>query len=614
MDDQASAGTSSGANRPRTTAGNVPYASQHQGSQVSLSSSDQNRYHYLPRLSDVSLTRMRQYWSEYPTRRQLIEDIRRERHPINSEGSSSSDENWASCDSSNDDGLLETQSDQDEHSTTSQETENIHLRFWKFCAWLFLSALVAVTFGAIDSRWYHKSCSVQAVFNGSCPASFSSSVASLMPQLSSPCHKWPFRSSTLLCGAPPRPQLPRVLPEELRSVKDLSAVLNWIQDMLSSGHLKNLPSRLDELFSLLARFEVRLDEVSKEMAVLAQYVETIDRHSARDSKEIKLVLEAVRLVLSTIERTGMTEKKFKHISQMIEETLQQRQEEASPPLMPDYALLSAGARVIHSMTFSEPPQHDNTLLQRTKRLARSLFMGQQQQQQSSTSSLGGAPDVALQPSVYAGECWTISGDQGQIAIRLARRIVVTAVTIEQADPRLVLDVGSAPREIEIWSLPDPVPIAEGLAAYDASEELARLAWGLPCDKETSMWAANTDENEKDNKRAKNDKPIVESCIKGRWWNEGAPYPGATLLTTVEYDANGLFGSPMHRNGSHNGKIQSSTKHKTYKMHQTFTIPKAKQDKVIGAIILKVNSNWGHSKFTCLYRIMVHGHQPEQNSE
>lgn len=68
---------------------------------------------------------------------------------------------------------------------------------------------------------------------------------------------------------------------------------------------------------------------------------------------------------------------------------------------------------------------------------------------------------------------------------------------------------------------------------------------------------------------------------------GAPEQGASLLATIEYKHDGLKGMQP-------------------KLVQTFPIPLSKQNGPSAGVVVRVNSNWGHPDFTCLYRIRVHG--------
>ncbi|KAF9943208.1 hypothetical protein BGZ67_004987 [Mortierella alpina] len=168
---------------------------------------------------------------------------------------------------------------------------------------------------------------------------------------------------------------------------------------------------------------------------------------------------------------------------------------------PDFALYNAGGRVIPELTFMDYVRHKHDIGIKTwpRRILAGLIYSH-----SFTTRLA---EKAIQPSMHAGDCWAMNGSLGQIGIRLTRSIVVTAVTIEHVDPRMALDKGSAPREIEIWSLIAPLP-------GDGQSRAGRR------------------EPEK----------LHHSPIKGTWWKEGSPCPGASQLTAFEYKAQTQYGS------------------------------------------------------------------------
>ncbi|OAQ33176.1 hypothetical protein K457DRAFT_53150, partial [Linnemannia elongata AG-77] len=142
---------------------------------------------------------------------------------------------------------------------------------------------------------------------------------------------------------------------------------------------------------------------------------------------------------------------------------------------PDYALHSAGGRIIPRLTspnyfhYVEP-----TLL---GRLGARFFVPLPRREKPA--------EKAIEPDMHAGECWAMDGQEGQLAVRLARKIVITEVTIEHADPSVVLDLGSAAREIEIWGLrgrDDAAPVTN--IDGDAPEKpKSRQTFSIPLSKQ-----------------------------------------------------------------------------------------------------------------------------------
>ncbi|KAF9137435.1 hypothetical protein BGX30_010261 [Mortierella sp. GBA39] len=232
---------------------------------------------------------------------------------------------------------------------------------------------------------------------------------------------------------------------------------------------------------------------------------------------------------------------------------------------PDYALHSAGGRIIPRLTspnyfhYVEP-----TLL---GRLGARFFIPLPRREKPA--------EKAIEPDMHAGECWAMDGQEGQLAVRLARKIVITEVTIEHADPSVVLDLGSAAREIEVW----------GLRGRDDAAPVTPQSSRPHVEPSSS---ASADKREQENKQE------VKASDRRR---EGAPWPGSTLLTTIEFNANATIASNIDGDASEKPKSR-----------QTFSIPLSKQTVPSVGAVFRIKSNWGHPKMTCVYRVRVHGYE------
>lgn len=104
---------------------------------------------------------------------------------------------------------------------------------------------------------------------------------------------------------------------------------------------------------------------------------------------------------------------------------------------PDYALFTAGARVVPSIT------SDTLVLKPASALGR-WFGGKRDVE-------GRSPATALYPDNTVGSCWPFKDAQGQLGVLLNRRVIVTDVTVEHAAEELALDVSTAPKLIEVVS-------------------------------------------------------------------------------------------------------------------------------------------------------------------
>ncbi|KAF9187767.1 hypothetical protein BGZ51_001051 [Haplosporangium sp. Z 767] len=225
---------------------------------------------------------------------------------------------------------------------------------------------------------------------------------------------------------------------------------------------------------------------------------------------------------------------------------------------PDYALHSAGGRIIPKLT---SPSYNHNM--------RPTWFGRWVGQYLVRNPRQSNPvSKVIEPGLGAGECWAMGGQEGQVGIRLARKIIVTEVTVEHADPSVAFDAGTAPREIEIWSLRDDKDVPE------------------------------KDEEEEEEKEAEQQKETSASTDQANgWWRSGAPWPKSVFLTTIEYDANTSTAS-MDQQATSRPKLR-----------QTFSVPLSKQTTPSVGVAVRIKSNWGHPNHTCLYRIRVHGYEP-----
>ncbi|KAG9321691.1 hypothetical protein KVV02_002159 [Mortierella alpina] len=266
----------------------------------------------------------------------------------------------------------------------------------------------------------------------------------------------------------------------------------------------------------------------------------------------------------------LTEVERELIAELIDEALDKYSADAMAK--PDYALFTAGGRIIPGLT--SPNYRAVGTFNILGRIGARMFQPL-------------ARKKALEPDMHAGECWPMEGSSGQLAIRLAREIVVTEVTIEHADPSVVLDLTSAPREIEVWSL------REGDTASKQQPEAP---------EGSSASSGGEDKEEQKREGTQDEHSSTTATRKTTRWNVGIPWPGSTLLTSFEYEASTT--TPKKGN---EGSTEMTRKPKS---RQTFAIPLSKQTTSSVGVALRIKSNWGHPKYTCVYRVRVHGYEPE----
>jgi hypothetical protein len=116
-----------------------------------------------------------------------------------------------------------------------------------------------------------------------------------------------------------------------------------------------------------------------------------------------------------------------------------------PIAMPDFALWSAGARIIPA--FTSPTYRTSP----STSWLQGLFA-------SRTQPEWRFPEVAISPGLDVGNCWPMNGSSGVIGISLARNISPQSITVEHVPRHLSMDSRSAPKHMEVWS-----PVLDGMS-------------------------------------------------------------------------------------------------------------------------------------------------------
>jgi hypothetical protein len=220
--------------------------------------------------------------------------------------------------------------------------------------------------------------------------------------------------------------------------------------------------------------------------------------------------------------------------------------------IPDYANILTGGRVWPYLTSPSyeygvaPPSGIAKII--------GLFSGVSQRYASH-------PATAILPTSDVGDCWAFPGHHGTLAIGLSQPIYPTHVTIEHISKNLAPDYSSAPKKVEFWvRISDPAKRA-------IVEEAAIKASG---EKDGASRIMQLEPPEP-GRTQKVDK-YVREFVK---------------LGTFDYDIEG-------------DTVQS------FELPVDMTNLGAPVD--IAAFL--VTENYGNDRFTCLYRMKVHGFTPE----
>uniref|UniRef100_A0A8D2J3W5 SUN domain-containing protein n=2 Tax=Varanus komodoensis TaxID=61221 RepID=A0A8D2J3W5_VARKO len=128
--------------------------------------------------------------------------------------------------------------------------------------------------------------------------------------------------------------------------------------------------------------------------------------------------------------------------------------------MPDYALQSAGASIVHSRT-TRSYRHDG---------------GNYFWMSFLVFPFVKSPDIILQPKTQPGECWAFPGHQGETIVKLAMEVIPRAVTIQHISKKVspTGEISSAPKDFSIFGLKEEDEEQGnflGQYAYDADGDL-----------------------------------------------------------------------------------------------------------------------------------------------
>ncbi|KAJ7145954.1 hypothetical protein C8R44DRAFT_600849, partial [Mycena epipterygia] len=171
---------------------------------------------------------------------------------------------------------------------------------------------------------------------------------------------------------------------------------------------------------------------------------------------------------------------------------------------------------------------------------------------------GHPPITALHYDVHDGHCWPFAGSQGQLGIALSTPIYIGAMTIDHvASAVAVSSRTSAPKDMEVWAM------------VKGHENVAKLV----------VWHAEMAQQGR-----------VPAIQDGHEFATRRGQPAHVGF--LEYIRIASFQYDIHsRNGA-----------------QTFPVDAEIRNLGInfGVVVLMVKSNWGMEKYTCLYRMWVHG--------
>ncbi|EGF78795.1 hypothetical protein BATDEDRAFT_89980 [Batrachochytrium dendrobatidis JAM81] len=190
----------------------------------------------------------------------------------------------------------------------------------------------------------------------------------------------------------------------------------------------------------LSAIEVKLESIvsksSQDMAIIMNRLESLDSVSssyAHLKGDAPLSRDATESLIHRIVASALEEYR------------------ADVLAIPDYALESAGARVVYNLTSSTFTTH-----------FKPPVLGLFARVMGIRKASGRSPSTALTQDISPGNCWAMSDSSGTLAISLAEPIIPTDMTIEHSHIQTSISDRhtSAPRQIELWAVFDAVEFAK----------------------------------------------------------------------------------------------------------------------------------------------------------
>ncbi|PVU85784.1 hypothetical protein BB560_006908 [Smittium megazygosporum] len=261
---------------------------------------------------------------------------------------------------------------------------------------------------------------------------------------------------------------------------------------------------------------------------------------------------------------------------------------------PDFALYSAGARVIRKETTESWSPKLKTF---SGRILKKLGI-----LQYPTNS----PAVALDPYVNLGECWPMKGSNGVLAIKLARRIKPTGFAIEHVIKSLAIDLSSSPKELEVW----------GYALVDNSDSFSQPQPSVSNEahsKDNTPQSENYLEGEfEPEQEIELDRPLEEENAFTLYRDDSPSDPTPSVpISKNSKEQQAIESKSQYKNGEYVHLASYRYKPSDSSPVQGFAVDPQVFEKLgsnvkINHIKLLIKSNWGNQEHTCIYRFSVFG--------
>ncbi|XP_027396030.1 SUN domain-containing protein 3 isoform X3 [Bos indicus x Bos taurus] len=221
---------------------------------------------------------------------------------------------------------------------------------------------------------------------------------------------------------------------------------------------KAFPQKSRQIYAVIAEYGSRLYNYQARLRMPKEQLELLKKESQtleNNFREILFLIEQIDVLKALLrdmqdglhnyswnadidpaEGWNHTEVIDEEMSNLVNYILKKLREDQVQ--MADYALKSAGASVVEAGT-SESYKNNKAKL---------YWHG------IGFLNYEMPPDIILQPDVHPGKCWAFPGSQGHALIKLARKIIPTAVTMEHISEKVSPsgNISSAPKEFSVYGV------------------------------------------------------------------------------------------------------------------------------------------------------------------
>ncbi|ORX56700.1 hypothetical protein BCR36DRAFT_409884 [Piromyces finnis] len=298
---------------------------------------------------------------------------------------------------------------------------------------------------------------------------------------------------------------------------------------------------------------------SKKSEIIIQLKENIDYFRKQFKNNENIILSSIdkNEFLNSIKSFIISDVKNRIKEKERNHSLQ-KYNQYSTHSIPDYSTALYGASIIESLTTkTQPITSENHMINRLH-------------------IINNPPLLALENSLLPNSCWAMKGTSGSIGIELSHFIYPTSITIEHLPSWNTRDPMSAPRSMT-------------LVAISGSQNVLKKIDSNRI-KNINEIKSSSNNNNINNQFLNQNEEIENHKINIKQYLKKVEFP--LILGTFQYNISGPQSSqtfPLNQNAINRLKLY---------------------DTKINKVQLQIHNNWGNENYTCIYRIRIHGDEPQ----